>query len=165
MEQERASGHKKNPFIQIKVKPKNVLMILVESLSSYAFHNHMPELNQFFSPLKADSYFTDEFYASAMLSQDAMTNLFLGLPNYFDKSYFKTKHSFDNHNGLLKLLKPSFKKSFYLHGAEKGAQNIDTIALAAGFDEYLSSYNPLTSQKKDLSVRKIGSHNDLSRTL
>ncbi len=130
-------------------KPKNVLFIFIESLSSYPFdNNHLPEFKSWSKNNKKDIQFSSNFYANGSLSKDALLSVFFGLPSYFNIHYFESKYSKNNINGIGQIAKKNKMDTFFLHAAPAGTQFFDVISKAAGFENYISIHDQFKGEPR-----------------
>lgn len=123
--------------LSLRKKPKNVLFIFVESLSSYSveekdFLSYRKALN------KNEYIFTESIYANGKLSLDAITAAFFGAPSYFDLHLFNSKYVQNRWVGLSTILKEEGFSSFFIHGATRGTQFFDVITKASGIEDFYS---------------------------
>lgn len=133
-------------------KPKNVLFIFIESLSSYSYENQkLPRLKEWADKNENDLYVNTHFYANGNLSKDALLSVFFGIPSYFDIHLFESKYAKNTIAGIGQIAKQTDKETFFLHAAPAGTQFFDVISKAAGFESYVSLYDEYEDDKSKVS--------------
>lgn len=133
-------------------KPKNIILIFIESLSSESVKRLEVDFKKVFSADSEEFLDTPRLYANGELSMDAITSVLFGLPSYFDVHVFKSKYVNNELYGIGTVLKEEGFSNFFIHGAEEGTQYFDVISKAAGIFDFYSVRDRYEAPKKDLAL-------------
>jgi phosphoglycerol transferase MdoB-like AlkP superfamily enzyme len=121
------------------VKKKNVVLLIVESLSEEYFgildsngNSFMP----FLENLKTKSLHFEYSFANGKRSIDAVPALLASIPSWTTTPYITSNYNTNKIQTLPKILRPHGYKSTFFHGGKNGTMGFDEFCHAAGVDAY-----------------------------
>ena len=127
----------KEPF-----QPKNVVIIIVESLSrNYISYFNGTSNTPFLDSLFGKSLVFNNAFANAKESIQGIPAVVASIPSWQDDPYIFSKYASNNVQSIASLLKPYGYQSYFFHGAGKGSMGFDAFAASAGFDTYVAKEN------------------------
>lgn len=118
--------------------PKNIVIIMVESMSSYVVEKEGLLKFDFMTEDSNSVLSISDTYANGKHSIDALMASFFGIPSYFNLDIIESKYLGNKWIGMPTVLKEHGFKSVFLHAARGGTQFFDSATNIAGFDEYRS---------------------------
>jgi phosphoglycerol transferase MdoB-like AlkP superfamily enzyme len=124
------------PARKLTGAPKNIVIIIVESLSAEYTgignpgHGYTPFLD---SLAEKGIYFKNGF-ADGRRSIDAPPSILAGLPHLRDETFFCTQ--FKTLHGIGSILKSQGYNTSFFHGGRNGTMSFDTFSRRMGFDDY-----------------------------
>ena len=134
--------------INDKFIPKNIVIIIVESLSE----EYIGKLNKnknhtsytpFLDSLIDYCYYSEYSFANAKRSIEGIPAVSSGLPALTDDAFLTSTFSGNKISSLPMLLKPFNYYSAFFHGGKNGTMNFDSYASSAGYEKYFgkNEYN------------------------
>jgi arylsulfatase A-like enzyme len=126
-----------------KFTPRNVMIIIVESLSKEFVGSLNSESGKtgyrgytpFLDSLVAESFVFDRSFSNGMKSIDAMPSILASIPSLYEP-YVLSQYSNNEIRGLAALLKDEGYDCSFFHGAPNGSMGFDAFAQSAGFAHY-----------------------------
>jgi phosphoglycerol transferase MdoB-like AlkP superfamily enzyme len=126
-----------------KFTPRNVMIIIVESLSKEFVGSLNTDLRRtgyrgytpFLDSLVAESFVFDHSFSNGMKSIDAMPSILASIPSLYEP-YVLSQYSNNEIRGLAALLKDEGYDCSFFHGAPNGSMGFDAFARASGFAHY-----------------------------
>ena len=123
--------------------PKNVVIIIVESLSKEYIGTFNRELENgaykgftpFLDSLIAHSYTFDNSFGNGSKSIDAMPSVLASIPSFPDP-YVLSVYSNNTIKGIAALLSEKGYDCSFFHGAPNGSMGFDAFARMSGFQHY-----------------------------
>ena len=131
--------------LDLNKTPKNIVIIFVESMSSYIVDQEGLLDFDFLKENPDSSLFVNDTYANGRHSIDALMATFFGVPSYFDVDIVESKYLGNKWVGMPTVLSKHNFSSVFLHAARGGTQYFDSATNIAGFQKYrsiLDEYNP-----------------------
>jgi hypothetical protein len=126
------------PKIKDKFEAKNVVIIIVESLSqSYMSYYNGTSETPFLDSLFRKSLVFNNAYANAKESIQGIPAVVASIPSWQDDSYIFSQYANNQVQSIASLLKPYGYRSYFFHGAGKGSMGFDSFASSVGFDTYV----------------------------
>ncbi len=121
-----------------KYKNKNVVLILVESLSKEYLHTYNLKYNYtpFLDSMLQISRSYPNFYANSKQSIKGNIAVLSSIPSLMDMPITTSKYQSNQLFGLPHYLKKIGYQTCYYHGAHNGSFNLETLAYKCGFDSY-----------------------------
>ena len=130
------------PPVKEKFQPKNVVIIIVESLSrNYISYFNGTSYTPFLDSLFSKSLVFNNAFANAKESIQGIPAVVASIPSWQDDPYIFSKYASNNVQSIASLLKPYGYQSYFFHGAGKGSMGFDAFAASAGFDTYVAKEN------------------------
>ncbi|HBH49685.1 MAG TPA: sulfatase, partial [Bacteroidales bacterium] len=120
-------------------KPRNVVIIILESFSSeYVFGHKTEEANftPFLDSLISQGLLCSNTVANSYNSRDALPAILAGFPSLERIDYMGSRYSTNNFRGLPFLLKQKNYHTSFFHGGHNGTMSFDIFTKAAGIDNY-----------------------------
>lgn len=127
------------PTTKDKFEPKNVVIIIVESLSrNYMSYFKGTSETPFLDSLFGKSIVFNNGYANAKESIQGIPAVVASIPSWQDDPYIFSKYANNQVQSIASLLKPYGYQSYFFHGAGKGSMGFDAFAASVGFDTYVA---------------------------
>mgnify|MGYP000843993930 FL=1 len=122
-------------YTKSKIKPQklNVVLVIVESLSSEYLSPKITPFFIFFTKLGA---LFNPAYANGRRSVEGLAALLSGIPSLMEESFINSEFATNDFVGLGTLLKTQGYQTSFFHGAQNGSMRFDSFTKAAGFDQY-----------------------------
>lgn len=133
------------PFVHVfhndtlPIKKKNVVLLIVESLSEEYFHildSNGQSFLPFLSELKEKSLRFDYSYASGKRSIDAVPALLASIPSWTSTPFITSAYNTNSFQSIPSVLKKHGYTSTFFHGGKNGTMGFDEFCIAAGVDSY-----------------------------
>jgi len=124
-----------------KSSPKNVIIIIFESLSS----EHVGALNKDIQGYVGFTSFLDSLmehgvvfngFANGKQSIEGVPSILSSLPSLMDRPYINSAYAGNKINSLASLLNKKGYHTSFFHGGTNGTMDFDGFADIAGFDNY-----------------------------
>ncbi|MDD4575683.1 MAG: sulfatase-like hydrolase/transferase [Bacteroidales bacterium] len=120
---------------------KNIVMIIVESLSQEHLKYYNPEssfdtLAPFLEKLCTKSLCFDG-YANGKKSIEGIPAILSGIPTLMNKAFISSAYGNNQHHSLAFSLQEMGYKSRFYHGGSNGTMGFDAYSKNAGFDSYI----------------------------
>jgi hypothetical protein len=124
-------------FNKRKFKPKNVVVIIIESYSrEFTKLSGGKSYTPFLDSLMDHSLTCTQAYANALHSAEGIPAVLSGIPSLMDDPIQNSVYSTNHLTSLPLLLKQKGYSSSFYHGGTNGTMSFDVYCKAAGFDEY-----------------------------
>ena len=126
-----------------RFNPKNVVIIIVESLSKEYVGSLNKDLDSgkykgytpFIDSLISVSYTSERTFGNGLKSIDAIPSILASIPSFYDP-YILSIYSNNEIKGLASLLSEKGYDCSFFHGAPNGSMGFDAFAGNAGFENY-----------------------------
>ncbi len=126
-----------NTKININKKPKNILFVFIESMSTYSINMNTKSFVKKIAQEKSkETIFIENHFSNGRFSMDALTSVFLGVPSFFELFLFKSNFAQNKWVGLGTVLKENNFNTFFIHAAEPGTMYFDKITPAVGITDF-----------------------------
>jgi phosphoglycerol transferase MdoB-like AlkP superfamily enzyme len=117
--------------------PKNVVVIIVESLSKqFTGLGPRKSFTPFLDSLMNLSYVWTNAYANALHSAEAVPAIIAGIPPLMEEPFTTSYYGTNQITALPALLKEKGYTSSFYHGGTNGTMNFDAFCANAGYDKY-----------------------------
>ena len=127
------------PTTKNQFQPKNVVIIIVESLSrNYMSYFNGTSKTPFLDSLFNKSMVFNNAYANAKESIQGIPAVVASIPSWQDDPYIFSQYANNQVQSIASLLKPYGYQSYFFHGAGKGSMGFDAFAATVGFDTYVA---------------------------
>lgn len=138
------------PQVKDKFEAKNVVIIIVESLSqSYMSYYKGTSETPFLDSLFSKSLVFNNAYANAKESIQGIPAVVASIPSWQDDSYIFSQYANNQVQSIASLLKPYGYHSYFFHGAGKGSMGFDAFTSSVGFDTYVGKEDYPTMDEYD----------------
>jgi len=118
-------------------KPKNVVVIIVESLSKeFTRLGEGKSYTPFIDSLMDEGLVCTQAYANALHSAEGIPAVVAGLPSLMDEPISTSIYSTEHITSLPNTLKTMGYSSAFYHGGTNGTMSFDVFCADAGFDKY-----------------------------
>ena len=118
-------------------QPKNVVIIIVESLSKeWTKLGNGVDCTPFLDSLMDHSLTFTNAYANGRHSNDGVPAILSGIPALMDEPFIESIYSNNKIVSMATLLEQKGYSTAFYHGATNGSMNLFTYSQAAGFDHY-----------------------------
>ncbi len=124
---------------QTKFKPKNVVLIIIESLSSSysGFLSHTEETyTHFLDSLMQHSLVFENCLSNGRRSIDGVPAVISGLPTLMNTPIVSSTYAQNNLSSIASLLKRKGYFSAFFHGGINGTMGFDSFVNSIGYDKY-----------------------------
>jgi len=125
-------------------QPKNVVFIIVESLSKeWTKLGNGADCTPFLDSLMDHSLTFTNAYANGRHSNDGVPAILSGIPALMDEPFIESIYSNNKIVSIASLLEQKGYSTAFYHGATNGSMNLYTYSQTAGFDHYFgrTEYN------------------------
>jgi phosphoglycerol transferase MdoB-like AlkP superfamily enzyme len=134
-----------HPAYQGEFKPKNVVIIILESFSYQyvGFYHNGKGCTPFLDSLMLKGLSFNYAFANGKRSMEAIPAVLSGLPTFMDEPFITSSYNGNKIQSVATYLKDKGYYSSFFHGAENGSMDFDNYCSLAGFDAYFgkNEYN------------------------
>lgn len=129
--------NKYEPLQQKTFKKKNVVIIIVESMS----RNHLGQISgkgntPFLDSLLSHSLYFDCAFANARVSIEGIPAILASIPSWQDNPFIFSPYATNKIHSLATLLKTKGYHSSFFHGGNAGTMGFNYFCALAGFEKY-----------------------------
>lgn len=138
---EGARGSPAAPLPEPWTKPKNVLVVILESFGSeYAFPpSGKPAYAPFLKSLALSGSYFDNAYANGRRSIDALPAIFAGIPQWMEPPFITSPYQTNRIVGAPQVFQKAGFETIFYHGGNNGTMFFDVMTKRLGFDEYVGA--------------------------
>lgn len=138
-----------NTNLQLTSRPKNVVLIILEGISSEysSYLADEPKALAGYTPFLdslAQKSIVFRGYANGQQSIEALSSILGGIPSLMSKPFSQSRYAACNIQYAIPNLKKASFHTMFFHGGENGTMGFDRSSKMTGIDEYfgLNEYDP-----------------------